>query len=77
VSKSLINAFNEQLVVLHISNFYMQKLGNYIKGEWITGDGDGQMLYDAINGSAIASATTKGLNFKEMLEYGRSVGGRL
>ncbi len=53
----------------------MQKLGNYITGKWINGDGDGQLLYDAVTGETIAAATTKGLDFKGMLEYGRATGG--
>ena len=52
----------------------MNKLGNYINGKWITGDGDGQLLYNAVTGETIASATTKGLDFKNILEYGRAVG---
>jgi oxepin-CoA hydrolase / 3-oxo-5,6-dehydrosuberyl-CoA semialdehyde dehydrogenase len=52
----------------------MKKLENYIGGNWITGDGDGQVLYDAVNGEAIAAATTKGLDFKAALDYGRTVG---
>jgi oxepin-CoA hydrolase/3-oxo-5,6-dehydrosuberyl-CoA semialdehyde dehydrogenase len=50
------------------------KLENYIAGNWITGDGDGQQLYNAVTGEPVASATTKGLDFKQILEYGRSVG---
>lgn len=50
------------------------KLGNYITGKWITGDGEGQSLYNAVNGEVIAIASTKGLPFNEMLEYGRTVG---
>jgi oxepin-CoA hydrolase / 3-oxo-5,6-dehydrosuberyl-CoA semialdehyde dehydrogenase len=53
----------------------MQKLENYVSGTWITGDGDGQVLYNAVNGETIAAATTKGLDFAGMLEYGRKVGG--
>jgi len=53
---------------------YMNKLENYITGKWITGDGDGQILYNAVNGEAIARATTKGLDFKSIVEYGRRVG---
>jgi oxepin-CoA hydrolase/3-oxo-5,6-dehydrosuberyl-CoA semialdehyde dehydrogenase len=53
----------------------MKKLENYINGEWVTGDGEGQLLYNAVNGDLVAAATTKGLDFKAMLEYGRSVGG--
>jgi oxepin-CoA hydrolase / 3-oxo-5,6-dehydrosuberyl-CoA semialdehyde dehydrogenase len=50
------------------------KLENYITGKWITGDGDGQQLFNAVTGEAIARATTKGLDFKQILEYGRTVG---
>ena len=45
----------------------MNKLGNYINGQWITGDGEGQVLYNAVNGNAIARATTKGLDFNNIL----------
>src|SRR6187551_2327013 len=50
------------------------KLGNYITGRWIEGDGDGQELYNAVNGEVIATATTKGLDFAAILEYGRKTG---
>jgi oxepin-CoA hydrolase / 3-oxo-5,6-dehydrosuberyl-CoA semialdehyde dehydrogenase len=53
----------------------MQKLENYALGSWITGDGDGQVLYNAVNGDPIAAATSKGLDFAGMLDYGRRVGG--
>lgn len=52
----------------------MQKLQNYLLGKWITGDGEGDALYDAVNGNEIARATTKGLDFAAMLDYGRRVG---
>jgi oxepin-CoA hydrolase/3-oxo-5,6-dehydrosuberyl-CoA semialdehyde dehydrogenase len=52
----------------------MNKLENYITGKWITGDGDGQTLYNAVTGEVIASASTNGLDFKSILEYGRTVG---
>jgi oxepin-CoA hydrolase/3-oxo-5,6-dehydrosuberyl-CoA semialdehyde dehydrogenase len=52
----------------------MTKLQNYISGKWVTGDGDGQLLYNAVTGEAVASATTKGLDFKSILEYGRTTG---
>jgi oxepin-CoA hydrolase / 3-oxo-5,6-dehydrosuberyl-CoA semialdehyde dehydrogenase len=52
----------------------MKKLGNYITGKWITGDGDGQLLYDAVTGEGIAAATTKGLDFASVLKYAREVG---
>ncbi|MEO6327618.1 MAG: phenylacetic acid degradation bifunctional protein PaaZ [Ginsengibacter sp.] len=50
------------------------KLGNYITGKWIEGDGEGQPLYNAVNGNFITNVTTKGLDFKSILNYGRAVG---
>jgi len=50
------------------------KLENYVLGRWITGDGEGQALYDAVTGETIAHATTKGLDFDSVLQYGREVG---
>ncbi|MFI5130810.1 MAG: phenylacetic acid degradation bifunctional protein PaaZ, partial [Chitinophagales bacterium] len=52
----------------------MNKLHNYVTGKWITGDGDGQTLRNAVTGEAIAAATSKGLDFKSILEHGRKVG---
>ena len=52
----------------------MNKLGNYITGNWITGDGDGQQLYNAVTGETIATATTKGLDFAAITNYARTVG---
>ncbi len=52
----------------------MNKLENYITGTWIIGDGDGQVLHDAVTGEEIAIATTKGLDFFSILDYGRRIG---
>ena len=52
----------------------MNKLGNYITGQWINGTGDGQLLYNAVTGQPFATATTQGLDFKSILAYGRAVG---
>ena len=52
----------------------MNKLGNYITGNWINGDGDGQLLYNAVTGDPVATATTKGLDFQLILHYARTVG---
>ena len=54
----------------------MYKLENYIAGKWITGDGDGQQLFNAVTGEAFAKATSKGLDFAAMTEYARKVGNR-
>lgn len=51
------------------------KLKNYALGQWIEGDGEGKLLLDAVYGKPIATASSKGLDFEEMMKYGRSVGG--
>ena len=50
------------------------KLENYVTGRWIKGDGEGEILYDAVTDEAIAATSTKGLDFKSILQYGREVG---
>ena len=52
----------------------MPKLGNYITGRWIEGDGDGQPLYNAFTGQLISHASTKGLDFSAILDYARTTG---
>ena len=51
------------------------KLQNYALGNWIEGDGEGKPLYNAITGETIAQATSAGLDFSEMMNYARTVGG--
>ncbi len=52
----------------------MEKLKNYVLGKWISGDGEGQPLHNASTGEVIAYATTKGLDFQAILQYGRKTG---
>ena len=52
----------------------MTKLENYIAGKWVSGEGDGQVLYNAVSGDPVATATTRGLDFASMLEYARRTG---
>ena len=49
-------------------------LENYVLGKWIAGDGDGKQLFDATSGEVIAVASSKGLDFADILKYGREVG---
>ncbi len=55
----------------------MQKLHNFVLGKQITGDGDGQILYNAVSGKPIATASTAGLNFNDILLYARKNGSEL
>ena len=48
---------------------------NYALGKWITGDGDGTPLFNAITGEEIGRATSKGLDFNQMMVHARKVGG--
>ncbi|MBL0884238.1 MAG: phenylacetic acid degradation bifunctional protein PaaZ, partial [Chitinophagaceae bacterium] len=52
----------------------MAKLENFILGRWITGDGEGQPLFNAVTGEQIATASTTGIDFKDVLEYARTNG---
>ncbi|HLX92449.1 MAG TPA: phenylacetic acid degradation bifunctional protein PaaZ [Puia sp.] len=52
----------------------MERLGNFINGKWIVGEGDGQILYDAVTGDAVAVASTGGVDFDAVLRYARSKG---
>ena len=52
----------------------MQKLGNYVTGKWIEGDGEGTALFNAVNGNIITNATSKGLDFETILRYAREKG---
>lgn len=51
------------------------KLKNYTLGKWTAGKGSGQELFNAVTGEVVATASTQGVSFEDMLEYGRSVGG--
>lgn len=54
----------------------MEKLNNYALGKWIAGEGEGQTLYNAITGEPLSTASSKGLDFAEMMNYARTVGGK-
>ena len=51
------------------------RLQNYALGEWIEGKGKGSSLYHAVTGEEVGVASSDGLDFKAMLEYGRTIGG--
>lgn len=52
----------------------MNKLGNYIEGNWVTGDGEGQPLFNAVTGEPLVAASSKGLDFNGMTAYARKYG---
>ncbi len=52
------------------------KLLNYSEGQWFEGKGAGQKLHCASTGDVVAHASSEGLSFESMLDYGRKVGNK-
>lgn len=52
----------------------MNKLGNYVGGSWVEGEGDGQLLLNAVTGEPVAAASTKGIDFAAVLDHARKKG---
>src|ERR1700709_448002 len=52
----------------------MVKLENFAGGRWVTGDGEGSALFDAVTGQEIGRASSKGPDFEAMLNYARKTG---
>ena len=50
------------------------EIKNYVLGDWIPGEGKEIDHINAITGEIISSTSSKGLDFKEILEYGRKKG---
>ncbi|TYB72520.1 phenylacetic acid degradation bifunctional protein PaaZ [Bizionia gelidisalsuginis] len=55
----------------------MKKLQNYVTGQWIEGNGEGVPMHDAVTGEIVALSDTEGLDFAEILQYGRTKGGEV
>ena len=53
------------------------KLQNYVLGQWVEGKGEGKALHNAVDGTLIATSSTEGLDFTEILEYGRREGSKV
>ena len=53
----------------------MRNYNNYALGKWIKGDGEGTPLFNAITAKEIGRASSKGLDFSEMMDYARKIGG--
>ena len=53
----------------------MTRIRSFALGEWVTGNGAGTPLYNAVTGEQIAAASSEGLDFAAMLDYARATGG--
>ncbi len=52
----------------------MAVLENYIGNKWVASKDEGQSLYNAFTGEQIATASTKGIDFADVLNYARKKG---
>lgn len=55
----------------------MIQVKNYICGQWVAGEGEEQTIYNAITGDKIGSVSSAGLDYEAVLNYGRTVGGKV
>ena len=53
----------------------MRNYENYALGKWIKGDEEGTPLFNAITGNQLGTASSKGLDFSQMMNYARKIGG--
>ncbi len=53
----------------------MHQLHNFVGNRWIAGEGDGTPQYHAITGDLLGTASSQGLDYAAILEYGRKTGG--
>jgi oxepin-CoA hydrolase/3-oxo-5,6-dehydrosuberyl-CoA semialdehyde dehydrogenase len=53
----------------------MALLRSYVNGHWVTPDGEGRPVLDAVTGQEVAKVSTAGVDMAAALAYGRSTGG--
>ncbi len=53
----------------------MALLRSYVSGHWVTPDGDGRPVVDAVTGEEVARVSAAGVDLAAALAYGRSTGG--
>lgn len=54
----------------------MLQVKNYVQGQWLAGEGIETNLYNALTGAQIGTVSSAGIDFKEVLTYARTIGGR-
>jgi len=54
----------------------MFQVKNYVLGQWVSGEGSEMNVYNALTGDKIGDVSSAGLDFNEILQYGRSQGGQ-
>ncbi len=54
----------------------MIQVKNYVIGQWTAGAGSETTLYNALTGDVIGETSSAGLDYNQILAYGREVGGK-
>ncbi len=55
----------------------MNSIQNYILGQWISGSGAGIPQFNAYTGEVISMVHSEGLDYREILDFGRKKGGKV
>lgn len=53
----------------------MKNIQNYVLGEWVSGQGEEFIAHNSISGELIGGVSSAGLDYNEILKYGRTKGG--
>ncbi len=53
----------------------MALLRSFVSGNWVTPEGDGRPVFDAVTGDEVTRVSSAGVDMAAALSYGRSVGG--
>ncbi len=51
------------------------KLQSYVSGQWVEGQDQGVEVFNAVNGDSVGHVSSTGIDFGEVLRYGRETGG--
>ena len=53
----------------------IMKTNSYVYGNWLAGSEEGTHIYHSVNGKRITNTSSEGVDFEQVLDYGRSEGG--
>lgn len=73
----ILNEISEiREILLNFSQIFkaMIQVKNYVRGQWIAGEGTESNLYNAITGDLIGTTSSQGLDYESILDYGRKTG---
>ena len=72
--RNLILQLNEKKAIYR--SHTMIQVKNYVMGQWTAGAGSETTLYNALTGDVIGETSSAGLDYNQILAYGREIGGK-